>query len=86
MQQKDVRIVVMRDGNIVVGTVSKSDSFALYLVNTSVIRTWGTEHGLGQLAIEGKQKATVLDACGSVTIPKQSIVFMINCTHPSWFK
>lgn len=56
-------IVIGNRGNVVVGDLVIRGGTG-YLSNASVIRRWGTTKGLGQLALEGKQGATVLDECG----------------------
>jgi hypothetical protein len=46
--------------------------------NAAVIRKWGTTAGLGQLALEGMQKDTILDPCGSVVLSNpQAVLFVI---------
>lgn len=56
-------IVIGNRGNIVVGDLKINGSTG-YLSNASVIRKWGTENGLGQLALNGSTSETVLDPCG----------------------
>jgi hypothetical protein len=55
------------------------------LTNAFCIRRWGTPgKGLGQLAREGKQDGTVLDAAGTVRIPVTNIVHSYDVTSTNW--
>ncbi len=63
-EDKGRYIVLGNRGNVVVGDLAITGSKGV-LTNASVIRKWGTTKGLGQLALEGAQENTVLDACGS---------------------
>lgn len=74
----DRQIVVADRGFVFVGDSSTDDAGNVTLGNASVIRRWGTTKGLGQLASEGKQSATVLDACGTVRVPSGSVVAVFN--------
>ena len=56
-------IVIGNRANVVVGDLTIIGSTG-YMKNASVIRRWGTDKGLGQLAIEGAQPNTKLDPCG----------------------
>jgi len=71
------QIVIAQRGFVFVGTVSEEEGM-LVLRDAAVIRRWGTSKGLGQLALEGKQKDTVLDACGEVTLHPLSVVGRID--------
>ena len=47
----------------------------------SVIRAWGTTAGLGEIALNGPTKDTVLDFAGQVDIPHGKVLGMIECTY-----
>lgn len=51
------------------------------LENASVIRQWGTTKGLGQIALQGPTKETILDPCGSPCIPESKVLFILPCTY-----
>jgi len=70
-------IVVLQRGWVVVGTPQKAPAGEIHLTDASVIRRWGTTKGLGQLAREGKQPNTVLDACGEVRAFQPAVVLTI---------
>lgn len=72
------QIVIAQRGFVFVGTVKKETPDRLVLTDSAVIRRWGTERGLGQLAAEGKQVETKLDACGEVTLHPLAVVARID--------
>ena len=53
----------------------------MQLENASVIRVWGTTAGLGEIALHGPTKDTVLDFAGTVDIPNGKILSIISCTY-----
>ena len=69
----DKRIVILTYGWVMIGEYDLSDT-TVRLTNASVIRKWGTERGIGQIAISGPTKDTILDPCGTVEIPVASVV------------
>ena len=73
---KDIRIVVASYGWVFVGEYSAEGS-AVKLTRASVVRVWGTDKGLGQLALSGPTPNTILDPCGVVEIPTASVVASI---------
>jgi hypothetical protein len=77
-------ILVLQRGWVVVGDVIDELEDRLELANASVVRRWGTSRGLGQLALEGPQKTTVLDPCGAVLVHPLSIVMQIPCKEEAW--
>ena len=70
------RIVVVEEGNVFIGTPG-TDRHTL--LDASVIRIWGTTAGLGQLALHGMQKDTVLDFAGTVEINPNKELFRLVC-------
>lgn len=56
------------------------------LTNASVIRVWGTTKGLGEIALGGPTKATILDKIGTVFIERSQVKFMIECDDNKWRK
>ena len=51
------------------------------MVGASVIRAWGTTAGLGEIALNGPTKNTVLDFAGQVDIPHGKVLGLIECTY-----
>ena len=70
-------IVVLQAGFVLIGDVAQLDGRALHITNASVIRRWGTTAGLGQIALTGPTKDTILDACGEVSTP--DYIMRIKC-------
>lgn len=55
------------------------------LSNASVIRTWGTTKGLGEIADAGPTTSTKLDKCnGLVEFDYLTVVAMISCNENKW--
>jgi hypothetical protein len=77
------RIVVVQSGWVFVGAYSASKTH-ITLDDAKCIRVWGTEHGLGQLAIAGPQKATVLDPAGRVEAPVSAVLLTLECNEKVW--
>ena len=65
---KDIRIVILQSGWVFVGEYAESEK-GITLENAGNIRRWGTNKGLGQLALDGPTSNTIIDQCGSMTAP-----------------
>jgi hypothetical protein len=80
-----VNILVIEGGWVLVG---KTDSLAtepqVELTNAHVIRRWGTDKGLGQIALAGPTKDTILDKLGVAFIERRQIRFMVPCDASKW--
>lgn len=76
------RIVIVQSGWVFVGDYELDD--CVRLTNASCIRVWGTTAGLGQLALKGPQKNTVLDFTGVVDVPLTSVVATLRCNPEVW--
>jgi hypothetical protein len=76
-------IVVCDRGFVYVGDVVADDSFAV-VSGAKNIRYWGTERGLGQLALEGPTDKTKLDPVGTVRIPSRAIINIIDTEAAKW--
>ena len=82
-QPSPIQIVVLHRGWIVVGNVSEKDS-KTFIQNASVIRRWGTNAGLGELAEKGKLPKTILDKCGDVSLKTDNVILVMNCNQENW--
>lgn len=71
------RIVVAQRGWVFVGQYDADDN-EVVLSNAKVIRVWGTTSGLGQLALSGPTKDTILDPAGTVRLHPMSIVATLD--------
>lgn len=76
-------IVVADRGFVYVGDVTMDEQFAI-VQNAKNIRRWGTERGLGELALEGPKSETVLDAVGTVRIPTRAVISVIDTEAKIW--
>ena len=79
------RIVVLQRGWVVVGQVSQSGD-DVTITDASVIRTWGTTKGLGELALNGPLPRTKLDPCGTVRAHVAAIVMQMESDGAKWRK
>jgi hypothetical protein len=78
-----IRIVILQRGWVYIGKLKKK-GMDCTLENAYVIRRWGTSRGLGELALEGKKVATVLDKAGVVNYHKLTEVANIKCDESVW--
>jgi hypothetical protein len=76
-------IVVCDRGFIYVGMVEYTEQFAV-ITNAYNIRKWGTTKGLGELARDGNNPNTKLDACPTVRIPSRAIISIIESEAAKW--
>ena len=79
---KDIRIVVLQRGWVVVGRYSQSGS-ECKLEQGQVIRKWGTTKGVGQL-ISGPLPDTILDKAGTIRFNEIAIVATLDCEADKW--
>ena len=80
----DIKIVVLQRGWIVVGRFERTGS-QCKLHNASVIRTWGTTNGLGEIAEGGPTSLTKLDRCkGVVEFDYLTVALTIDCEAKKW--
>ena len=78
-----LQIIVAHRGWVFVGQCEDVDGDAV-VSNAKNIRRWGTTSGLGQLASDGPQSETVLDAAGIVRIPVTGVVCRFDCEVSKW--
>lgn len=79
----NVKIVILQRGWVMVGYFSRLGNDCK-LEKASVIRSWGTTKGLGEIAI-GPTKDTKLDKCnGLVEFDYLTVVAMVSCEEKSW--
>jgi hypothetical protein len=80
---REVQIVVCEGGWVLVGE-PKVVGGALELSSAHVIRRWGTTKGLGQIALNGPTKDTVLDKLGVAFIQFKQVRFTVPCDESKW--
>jgi hypothetical protein len=87
MQEKKVLtgfgIAVLDRGFVYVGNVEISDDWCV-ITNAKNIRRWKTQRGLGQLALEGPQENTEIDAVGTVRAPMRAVISLIDSEEAKW--
>lgn len=80
----NLKIVVLQRGWVLIGNFEQ-DGDKCKLHNASVIRTWGTTKGLGELAQEGPTAQTKLDKCfGLVEFNELTMVLSISAREEKW--
>ena len=79
------RIAVLDKGWVIVGNISEKDSNDNYTITDGfVIRRWGTQHGLGELAEKGPLSDTILDKCLTITLPAKTVLYFMNINESKW--
>jgi len=78
-----MKICVLERGWVMVGQLEK-DGEEYLLINGSVIRRWGTTEGLGELAMKGPLKETVLEKVPLVKFNKSQLIFTVSCDESKW--
>jgi len=79
------KIVVLQRGWVLVGKYSREGDECL-LLDSSVIRRWGTTKGLGELAINGPLKDTILEPAGTCRFHRGAEVLVLDCEESKWLK
>ena len=83
---RNIRIVVLQRGWVAVGFY-ELDGDNVTLSKASIIRTWGTAKGLGEIAKDGPTSKTILDPCnGDVKFHHLTEIFTLNCDESKWMK
>lgn len=81
-----MKIVILQRGWVMVGRFERNGSDCK-LHNASVIRSWGTTKGLGEIALNGPTKSTVLDRCGgTVEFDYLTVVATLSIEESKWVK
>lgn len=78
------KIVILQRGWVMVGRLERNGSDCK-LHNASVIRIWGTKKGLGEIALNGPTKDTVLDKTGGVVeFDYLTVVASLSVEESKW--
>ena len=78
-----LKIAVLDRGFVYVGLCTATPD-ALTITDAYCIRRWGTQNGLGELAVSGPQTATKLDRTGTVRAPMTSVMHLIDANADAW--
>ncbi len=77
-------IVILQRGWVMVGDLTQ-DGTEMTLRDASVIRVWGTDRGLGQIAKDGPTGKTKLDPTnGEVKFHELTVVARIKAEESKW--
>lgn len=80
----DYKIVILQRGWVMVGKLERNGS-ECKLHQASVIRSWGTTKGLGEIATGGPTANTKLDKCGGVVeFDYLTVVASISVNEEKW--
>lgn len=80
----NIKIVILQRGWIMVGYFERSGNDCK-LSKASVIRSWGTTKGLGEIALGGPTSSTKLDKChGLVEFDYLTVVAQVACEESKW--
>lgn len=78
-------LVVADRGHVWVGYAHPSDAQGLTRIDDArIVRRWGTDKGLNQLAMEGPRPNTVLDMAATVLVATRAIIVLIPCEPSKW--
>ena len=80
---KGYAIVVADRGFVYVGQVVADGEWCV-VTDARNIRYWGTQNGLGKLALNGPQPDTKLDAITTVRIPMRAVISVIDTEAAKW--
>jgi hypothetical protein len=87
MEQKTVltgtAIVVCDRGFVYVGNITVDDQYCV-ITKAHNVRYWGTEKGLGELALNGEREKTKLDFVGTVRVPVRAVISYIDTEEKLW--
>lgn len=80
----NIKIVILQRGWVMVGYFSRNGNDCK-LECASVIRSWGTTKGLGEIAEGGPTSSTKLDKCyGLVEFDYLTVVASVACKESVW--
>ena len=82
-EEHGLKIAILNRGWVMIGNFNQTGEMC-HLSNASVIRRWGTDKRLGQLAIEGKQNGTILDFIGEVDFHILTTVAIVDVDTSKW--
>ena len=79
-------IVVVAGGFVFAGR-TRREGMDLVLTDAAVVRRWGTDRGLGQLAEEGPRQNTTMDLTPlPIIVPESAVLHRLGCVAKPWDK
>lgn len=83
--QGEYQIVIAERGWIYVG-LCRREGDQIVIEGCQNVRRWGTSLGLGEIALKGPTKDTVLDFYGVVRVHILAVCGQIECDQDIWRK
>jgi hypothetical protein len=71
------QIIIVQSGWVFMGNVTPTDK-GYQCTDLQCIRQWGTTRGLGEIALNGPTKETVLDPYGGGFFPTHAVLGLID--------
>ena len=81
--ESEWQIIIAERGWIYVGRIGR-DGDRVVIRDAQNIRRWGTEKGLGELAVLGPKSETILDPYGTVRVHVLAVVGAVECDDVVW--
>lgn len=79
----EIKIVILQRGWVMVGKYYQNGT-QCKLLSGSVIRSWGTTKGLGEIAKNGPTDNTKLDPIPETKFHELTIVATVSCNKEKW--
>ena len=83
MKKKVRKIVILPSGWVFVG-IWQVQGTRVVLTESATIRKWGTTCGLGELAIKGPLKETILEPAGTTSFQLGTEIAALDCKTGNW--
>lgn len=83
MEPTKKQIIVLHRGWVVVGDC-RWDGNTVVIENGKVVRRWGTQNGLPELAMKGPRPNTILDGSVVMSVPVLGVVVAMDCDEEAW--
>ena len=83
-----LRILVIESAFVMVGRVSMSfmEDDVVAKDRCAIVRSWGTDKGLGQIAYGGPTSNTALDPQPRTVVNRKKWIYAIDCNEDAWKK
>jgi len=76
-------IVVADRGHVWVGDACDDGEYTI-IKDAQIVRVWGAERGLNQIANHGPTDKTKLDEPATVKVAKRAVIAIIPCEASAW--
>lgn len=81
--QTKKQIVILQRGWVVIGDYSMEKEECL-LQNAAIIRIWGTQKGLGEIAEGGPTSSTKMDSCPDIRFHPLTVIARMDVNETNW--